>query len=86
MLKQYNVRLPVSDIKAIDNLGGCRSEHIRSAIRSYLQNDITVAGGDVYTIHLQDEICYLRKQNEVLMLSNLSWWARVKLKLLESRS
>lgn len=82
MLKQYNIRLPVQDINAIDKLGGCRSEHIRTAIRGYIQNDITAVGGDVYTIHLQEEISYLRKQNEVLMLSNLSWWARRKLKLL----
>ena len=85
MLKQYNIRLPVKDVKAIDGLGGCRSEHIRTAIRSYIQNDMSSNGSDMYTAHLESEISYLRNQVDVLMVAKIPLLSKIKLKLLNSK-
>ena len=69
MLKQYNVRLPIKDIKAIDNLGGCRSEHIRIAIRGYLQID-TNNNGSGYNVDLvnvlKDQVLDLKNDKKIL--------------------
>ena len=65
MLKQYNVRLPITDVKAIDGLGGCRSVHIRTAIVGYLQNDMSSYSSDVYTKELIDVL-----KEQVLDLKN----------------
>lgn len=88
MLKPYNVRLDIKDIKVLDKLEGCRSAHIRHAIQSYLQPDTqNIYNVDLVTIlqdrikDLQSDKRYLQQQNNALMLSRTPLLQRIILRL-----
>ena len=80
MYKQYNFRINPIDIKAIDSLGGCRSEHIRNAIQNYLHNGIQNNSNNL----AQDFIAELKKDKEILQKRIdyliLPWYQRLLLK------
>ena len=82
MLKQYNFRISPTDIKELDKLGGCRSEHIRIAIRGYLQNDIQNNSNydqDIfkdYIEELKEDKRILQKRLDYFMLP---WYQKVLL-------
>jgi hypothetical protein len=82
MLKQYNIRLLVEDIKKVDKLGGNRSEHIRSAIRSYIQPVDNNYNQDLVNV-LKDQITDLKGDKEVLQRRldyyMLPWYKRLLL-------
>ena len=86
-MKQYNFRLEPESIKAIDGLGGCRSNHIRSAISEYLQTDIQPIKSNVYTTELIDvlkgQIVDLKNDKNLLQQRvdyfSMSWFQRLLL-------
>ena len=88
MKKMYNFRLDPNLIKRIDSLDGSRTHNVTSALRSYLQNDLPNSYNvDLsYLQHLEEEIVYLRKQNEVLMVVKIPLLSKIKMKLLNNRT
>ena len=87
MLKPYNVRLDVKDIKAIDDLAGNRSTHIRKAISMYLQPNTKSYNVDTIDI-LQQQIIdlradkqYFKDQANALLIIKAPLLQRIILKL-----
>lgn len=86
MKKLYNFRLDSNLINDLDRLDGSRTSNVDSALRCYLHNDLQ-NGYNVninYLSHLEDEVKYLRSQNNILLLSKVPLLSRIKMKLLDN--
>jgi len=90
MLKQYNCRIDSKDINLIDELGGCRSAHIRNAIKNYIGNGIqtnTNQNTDQVVTILKDQIMDLKHDKEYLQKQvnfySMPWYTKIKYLLQE---
>lgn len=81
MLKQYNIRIDTTDIKQLDQLGGCRSTHIRNAITKYLHGDIQSNTNNYDSDLIKDYIEELKSDKDLLQKRldyfMLPWYKRV---------
>lgn len=87
-MKAYNLRIDPDLVARVDGLGGCRSEHIRAAIRSYLQP--STADGynrdvlDILRSEVEDlrrDKQYLQGQVNALMVTRMPLLQRVIMRL-----
>ena len=69
MNKAYTFRLDPSLISQLDVFDGSRTSNIRNAIQGYC--DSTYNGNTNYIQHLNEEVDYLRSQNNALMVTKL---------------
>lgn len=83
VLKQYNIRIDTTDIEQLDQLGGCRSEHIRIAITKYIQGDIQSNTNNYDNAIIKDYIEELKADKDLLQRRldyfMLPWFKRIML-------
>ena len=91
MKQLYNFRLDPDLINELDKLEGNRTYNLTEALHLYLQKKHDSSYGvttiDFLKLQLDDlkaDKDRLIKQNELLILSSLSFWTKFKMKLLKS--
>lgn len=75
MKKAYTFRLEPTLVNLLDNFDGTRTSNLSNAIQLYCNGNDN--SNTSYIHHLEDEVNYLRNQNNALMVSKLPLLARV---------
>ena len=79
MKKAYTFRLDPSIVSMLDMFSGSRTSNLQKAIHSYCNGNDN--GNTLYLHHLEEEVLYLRQQNNALMVAKLPLLSRVLHKL-----